>query len=441
MLQSTDIRAVAKGFLLDPVGWLKARPLLLGSALFFASTTLVNLGNYLFNLILGRWLGPSLFADLSLIVTLMLVITFATTAFMTATAKFAAAYVVDGGPDRLAALRSWLGRRALLLGGLLMLLLVLGAPFLASIFHMRSPWPFVILGVGLPIFFAMAIDRGVLQGQARFGWLAASNQAEMWVRLLGAIALVALGLSVNGAVAGLTLSFIAAWLVALSARQGLPTHFEALEKDEQRKIWLYFSPVIMGLMGQIIINNSDVLIVKGYFPDVQAGLYAALALIGRMVFFATWSVVMVMFPLVTQRYQRREPHRPLLWLSLGIVAIVSLCILGATLFMPGLVVGFLFGPAFLPIAPLLWLYALATAFYALANVVVTYHLSLGHGQASFLVLVAGVMQVLALLTFHSTLFVVVLVQACIMAGLLFLLVCWDQYCLRTMPSMHMRPPD
>src|SRR5579859_2939819 len=62
---------------LRPIAWLKGHPLLVGSVLFFASTTLINLGNYIFNLVLGRQLGPSAFADLSLIVTLMLITTFA----------------------------------------------------------------------------------------------------------------------------------------------------------------------------------------------------------------------------------------------------------------------------------------------------------------------------------------------------------------------------
>ncbi len=43
--------------------------LLSGSLIMLISTTIVNAGNYLYNLILGRWLGPADFSDLSLIVT------------------------------------------------------------------------------------------------------------------------------------------------------------------------------------------------------------------------------------------------------------------------------------------------------------------------------------------------------------------------------------
>lgn len=59
----------------------------------------------------------------------------------------------------------------------------------------------MILAVGLPVYFAQGVDRGVLQGQTRFGLLSLSYQAEMWARLLLAVLLVALGGTVNGAVA------------------------------------------------------------------------------------------------------------------------------------------------------------------------------------------------------------------------------------------------
>src|SRR5690606_15968150 len=127
-------------------------------------------------------------------------------------------------------------------------------------------------------------------------------------------------------------------------------------------------PVLLVETSLILINNSDVLIVKRFFDSVTAGHYAALALIGRIVFFGTWSVVITMFPLVAQKQQRQETHRHLLWMSLGMVSAVSVVIVAATAFLPELIIRILFGADYLTIAPLLWLYATATALFALANV-------------------------------------------------------------------------
>ncbi len=398
--------------------------LLTGGAILFASMTIVNAGNYAFNLILGRWLGPAAFSDMSLIVTLMLVVSFMTTSLAQTAAKFAAVHTADNDLVRLAELRSWLGRAAWIIGTVLLLVLALGSPLWQRFFHTESFWPFVILGIGLPVFFAQGVDRGVLQGQTSFGILALSYQAEMWVRLLAAVGFVALGWSVNGAVAGITLSFVATWLVARRVKAGLPQG-NALPQSERKAVTRFAVPVVAALIGQVLINNSDILIVKHFFAREPAGHYAALALIGRIVFFATWSIVTVMFPIVAQRHRKGEPHRSLLAVSLGIVGVVSAGIIAATLAVPELIVRVLFGAAYLEIAPLLWLYAVATMMYALANVVINYRLSIGSGGGSVLAVLAGAAQVIGLWLFHASLLQVVMVQIYIMAVLFAALLVWD----------------
>ena len=395
-----------------------------GSLLLLISMTIVNGGNYLFNLVLGRWLGPAAFAELSLIVTLMLVITLITATVQTVAAKFAAIHAADGDDQAMAALRGWLGRWTWIVGLGFAVALILAAPWLADFFQMSSAWPFIILAVGLPLYFAQGVDRGILQGQIRFTPLSLSYQAEMWVRLVAGISLVALGFAVNGAVAGLTLSFVGTWLVALQARKGLPKAV-ALTANQHRAIMLFAWPVGMALIGQILINNSDILIVKRFFDPTIAGKYAALALIGRIVFFATWSVVTALFPIVAQRHQRGEPHRNLLYVSLGLVLGVSMAIILAAVFVPNLIVGLLFGDAYLEIASLLWLYAVATAFYALSNVVITYRLSIGSSGGSYVAVVGGVAQVLGVWLFHGSLAQVVMVQIYVMGAMTLVLLVWD----------------
>lgn len=396
----------------------------LGGALLFGGTTVVNAGNYAFNLVLGRWLGPAAFADASLIITLFLVVTFVAVALQTTAAKFTAAYIAADTAGQAGALRRWLGRYAWYAGLALAVVFGCGAPLWQAFFHTSSPWPFVAFALGIPFYFAQGVDRGVLQGQTRFGALTLTYQAEMWARLLIAVGLVALGWSVFGAVVGLALSLAVAWVVALWTVRALPAS-GLLPESERGRVIQFAVPVVTALVGQILINNSDILLVKRFFSADEAGMYAALALIGRIVFFATWSIVTVLFPMVARRHQRGEPHRNLLYAGLGLVAAISGAIVAATLLAPELIVGVLFGPAYLSVAGLLAPYAVATALYALANVVINYRLSLDNGGGSLVALIAGVAQVLGLVLFHGSLYEVVLVQVYVMAGLVGVLFVWD----------------
>lgn len=398
--------------------------LLSGSAVLFISMTVVNAGNYLFNLILGRWLGPAAFSDLSLIVTLMLMVTFVTVTYQMTAAKFAAAHYADQTLDKSTGMRSWMSRFAWLSGIALVLFVAGGAPLWQRFFNTQSFWPFVILGVGLPIYFAQGIDRGILQGQTRFGTLSWSYIAEMVIRLGAGLFFVWLGWSVGGAVLGITLSFVATWIVALSVRRFLPPLGE-LTTSDKATIKAFAMPVIVVQLSQILINNSDIIIVKRFFAPEEAGLYAALALIGRVVFFATWSVVTTLFPIVAQKHQKGEAHRHLLWVGLGLVMLVSVGIVGATILFPEWIVLILFGPDYLEIAPLLWLYAVATMIYALANVVINYRLSADANLGTYLATIGGVAQVVTLWLFHDSLYQVVMLQIVLMSILLVCLLAWD----------------
>ncbi len=395
------------------------------SALLMLSMTVVNAGNYIYNLIMGRWLGPSLFADLSLIVTLLLIVTFLTAPVQMTAARYSAIHTADGDIKTLASIRRFIWYVALGLGLTLTVFFAALAPLLQKFFHTQSFLSFIIFGAALPFAMLQAVERGMLQGRTSFKILAISYQVEMWSRLLISIGLVALGLSVDGAVTGISLSFLFTWLVARHAVRDLETT-EDISKEMQLDLLTFAAPVLISQLGQILVNNSDVILVKRFFATGEAGQYAALALIGRIVFFATWSVVTTMFPIVAQKQKMGEPHGHLLWISLGIVVGVSTPVILLTLIAPEFVVRILFGEKYLGVASLLWLYALATSLYAMANVVINYRLSLGMGKETGFAIAAGLAQVLGIILFHRTLEQVVIVQVVVMTGL-FLSLLWKNF--------------
>ncbi|KPL80489.1 MATE family efflux transporter [Herpetosiphon geysericola] len=371
----------------------------------FMSMMLVNAGNYGFNVVMGRWLGPSAYADINLIITFFLVATFITSGLQMATAR---AIVGVNNQHMLTMLR----RVAWVCGGLSLLGLGLFASIWQGLFQTTSSLPFIILGAGLTCYYALGVERGIAQGCAHFGRLAWNFQLEMGIRLLGALSLVALGMGVVGATIALSSSIILAWFRMANYQTNSIVH-----GTKQAIRMTAMIPIIMHLLGQVFINNSDVIVVKAWFPALIAGQYAALALIGRVVFFATATVGTILFPRVLNAPHHREQQQ-LFWHSILITIGIAGLITVVCKAIPTLLLGWLFGAAYGSMAHLLWLYAAATSCYAVANIIITYQLAQDRSFGAWATIVAGITQVVIIARFHHTIDHILYGQIGIMLGLL-----------------------
>lgn len=389
------------------------RRLIGGGAMLAAATMGASGGNYLLNLLLGRWLSPSAFADANLMVTLMLLVTGVAAPLQLVAARYTGMHEASGTPERGRAIVRWLNRRAAVAG--MVLALVLGPPALlwARVFNTGSPWPFVILAVGMPAYLTQAVRRGALQGHLRFAPLAASFLIEMSARLGIAVALVAAGFGVVGATTGLSVSFLATWAMVRSAQPFGKEH--ELSRSELGELRRFVAPTAFFLFGQILINNGDVLVVKIAFDGEAAGVYSAVALMGRAVFFLSWSAVATLFPAAAQRNARGTNTDSLLIGGLVVVAgCGAVMVAGAALY-GDLFFRSMFGPEFTGVEPLLVRYATATSLFAVANLVVTQQISLGRlGESRILVAIA-VGQTIAVVAGRSNLATIVDVQVVAMA--------------------------
>lgn len=403
-------------------------------ALLFASTILVNAGNYAINLLLGRFLGPSQFAEAGAMATLVLILSFLAVGLQLSAAKFSATYFGQSASDKIATFQSWIYKKsnylALFMVGILLLLLLPITRFL----HFQSAVPLALIFVGIPLYFHMSVSRGMLQGTNRFLGLALTYQAEMFGRLIITFLLLYWVLSANLPYAsesigfGFLASFIFAFLVARfftfdkkndlenkkTVQNDRLSFFE--DKDEFYK----FAMVIGAYeFSQILINNSDVILVKHFFENEEAGLYAAIALIGRVVFFATWTIVTLLFPKVIQMEQQGLNHRPLFWKSLAFVFAVGGIITGGCYFFDTLIMQLLFGNAYLNAAPYLWQYATATTLFACANVFAYYFMSLNKYIPVYISVAVGLLQIAVIYAYHSSIQEVIQVQILLMAILFF----------------------
>tara|TARA_R110002051_G_scaffold34256_3_gene76317 strand:- start:39246 stop:40502 length:1257 start_codon:yes stop_codon:yes gene_type:complete len=383
--------------------------------LFMGSALLVNGGNYLYNLLLGRILGPEAFADAALLVTLLLVLSFVGMTFQLATTKFAVLFTGETWNS----FKNTMYRYALVFGLFTGVLVLFFSKNLQALFNTQNHYMFIVFAVAVPLYFIMSVNRGRFQGRHEFGKLAATYQTEMWSRLLLTFALLWLVPFEPGILIALG--------IALSFVFGLfPSDFKnvqvfssaKLSAVDLKQVWIFIGLTAGYELTQIIINNSDILLVKHYFDAKEAGLYSSLALIGRVVYFVAWMFVMLLMPTVIQKQKDGEPTAPVLFKYVFFIGSLSTFIVFICFLFPNLIITLMFGDAYLSIAHLLWKYALATSLFAVSNIFAYYFLSLNQYSPVILSGLLGFSQVALIMLYHDSLESVVHMQIVAMIILL-----------------------
>lgn len=378
------------------------RQALQGSSVLFIAMMLVNALNYGYALFLGRYLGPNAYGAYASFMSLFLITALLPMTLQQVTAKFTAL-----GQS----VMPYIARLALWCGAGLGLLLFLMAQPLSKWIHLPSIW-LVGLAFFLPITALLGVFRGEAQGTQNFLKLGINLILEHVSKIvITPLALLFMPFASGAVLATLVTSPAALFHLYASLKKPVNSPLYA----EVRR---YALPIFVSLLAQAVINNSDVLMVNALFDHQTAGIYAAIALIGRAVFYGSWAVSAAIFPIVAAR---KGSTLGLLNWALGSVALVGFGMSTVCTFMPEMIIQMLFGHAYLAGIDLIAPYAFMTTLYALANVVSNHYLALGSHKAGYLPVVGAVLQVVFIMLFHSLSLQVIWAQMAAQAILLALL--------------------
>lgn len=394
----------------------KMRQKLLGGSLtLLAGSGLVGVTNLVYNVVTARMLGPTGFAHATAVYTLLMLASAITLSFQVVCAKYVASHETAEEKN---AIFAALHFRAWIAGIALGLSLFIFNRAITSYLNLPDPTLLSLLAFGTAFYIPLGVRRGYVQGVHAFSSLAINFMLEGVVRLGGAYLLMWLGLGVRGAVLASVIAVIASYFLARPSPgwRALSVHGIPIAFGEGVQAIVFFS-------GQVVINNFDIVLVKHFFVPEQAGIYAAVSLVGRLVNMCAWSVVNTMFPVAAAARQSDREARPVLFLSLGLVfLILSVLILGLWA-IPSFLWRTLFGSHFElgnygGLAALLILYAVTTGIYSLSSVMITYEMSRKIANTSWAQLAFSGAVVVGICVFHQTLRQVILVQLILMVILL-----------------------
>jgi len=374
--------------------------LLSGSGL----ATAINLA---YNIAIARYLGPDGFGNATAVYTLLTLISAVTLSFQIISAKVVAQQ--KSIEEKYAGYHG-LHRGAWVCGIIVALALILFQKTIADYLNLPSSILVVLLAIGVAFYVPLGSRRGYLQGAYGFRRLATNLVIEGAVRLGGSLLLIQLGLGVRGVIAANSAAVaIAYFLIVPKKAAWVPNPillYYALRETSQAMVFFF---------GQVIINSCDIVLVKHFFIPETAGLYAAVAMVGRVIFSFSSAIVNSMFPLVAGT--GKEERKSIAVIATSLLLVLSI---GSTLaiglrFTPAWVWTALFGDKFaiagkygLPY--LLALYAITTVVYSLSAVIITYEMSYKIANTSWIQLGFSGVVIAGICRFHSSLRQVILVQ-------------------------------
>jgi O-antigen/teichoic acid export membrane protein len=386
-----------------------------GSAILLLGLSLATLINFAYNIAVARFLGPIGFGHTTAVYTLLILISSVTLSFQILTAKIVAQ---QESPEAQAVAYKGFHWRGWAAGILVGLLLLVFREAVTDYLNLPNPVLIELLAIGTAFYVPLGARRGYIQGVCSFRHLAQNLVLEGLVRLGGSLFLILLGTGVKGVIAANAAAVAIAYFFAKPK-----LHTPAGSVPEVPVAFREGLQAAVFFAGQVVINNCDIVVVKHFFPSQSAGIYAAVAMVGRVVFAFSWAVVSSMFPIVAETHGRKqlEDHDVLRTSLLLVFAICLLFVVGLS-FAPAEIWTWLFGGRFGTDATnfsyLLVLYAVSTGIYALSVVIIAYEMSRKIANTGWVQLLISGAVIAGIYAFHSSLSQVIWVQVVTMIVLL-----------------------
>lgn len=398
-------------------------PLFSGSVIMIVGSNATSFINYIYHFVMGRLLGPSNYGELAALFSLIGILGILPSSINLAIIKYVSS---ASTMEEAAGIINWLNKKVLLFTLVFSFILFIATPFLASFLKINDYFSVAIISVvfffGLPAF----LNRSALQGLLRFRQMVVSILVENSVKLILGVILVYLGFSVSGAMGALIVAGFIGWWLSRSAVMDY-LNIRSQNKPRLKSFFSYAIPIMVQSVAMTSLYSADLILVKHFFPSHEAGIYAAISILGKIIFFGAGPISAVMFPIVAQRKTRGENHQKIFKYSFLLTLVLSSVILTLYWLMPEIAIKLLPGSLYLEGADLLVWFGIFMTFYTLASLFINYHLSMGRTTSIILPVIAAVAQIVSIWLYHSSLIMVMFISITVTALLLISLLIYSIY--------------
>ena len=303
--------------------------LITGTFLILIGSIAANVFAFLLNLFLARNLS---YSDYGIYASLLSVITLASIpagSISTTLVRFSTDYHTKNQIDKLQSFYKKSFKFLSLFSILIIFIFIIISPLIKDFLHLDNIYYVFVAGVCVAVGYIQIVNMGFLQGLMRFGFISFASVFSGIIKLVIGIIFVLLGFRASSCLWAIVFMGLGTFLISF-----VPLRFLFSKNNNSeihiptKEIMRYALPAFMVLFFMTSFTSTDIILVKHFFNSHDAGFYAGLSLVGRVIFYFTAPISGVMFPLLIRRHNLGRSFSKLFYLALLLVLIPSVSITG-----------------------------------------------------------------------------------------------------------------
>lgn len=381
---------------------LKQNDFIRNNAVFFSGSLAVAVVNYAYYPVVGRLLGTAEFGEVQALISISIQIGLLFAVMANVTVNVVGNSSTDIESSKIVI---ELERLTTLVAVTIVGVALIFIEPIKGYLKFDDTLPFILIGLTLILGASTSMRNAFIRGKQAFGTLSAIGFVSAILKLLAGFILVALGFGTSGAIGGLLVASVVAWLYTRYGARKLgiripKTNKLALLPDMKliRPQLPFAVLVFVVTMTTTVLFSIDVILAKYYFSEEVAGQYAGIATIGRIIFFLTASVAIVLLTSI-KLSETKQQNRKVLVRSIALTTILGGSALLAFALAPELFIKLLIGSKYLVLADLLPKLSLTLFLISILNLFFGYDIALRRWSIA-IIAVAGAVITMVIMAYN-----------------------------------------
>jgi len=371
-------------------------PLFSGSFFMVFGSNMANFIAYLYHLILGRIMGPSLYGDLVATISLIGFIMSMVSFFSIVIVKF----ISSANDKDVPGILNWFKEKTIVASLGVSILIWIASPFVGDYVHLSRNISILFAPI---LFFSIIafVYKSFLMGVVKFKQAAIVTNVELLGRLLFGLVFVIVGMKVFGAILGMLIAAAGGFLLAGLFLKDVGFSKIKVNGFDWKKVFSYALPVFIVSISFTSLLTVDIVLVKHFFSSHDAGIYGSVSNLGKIIFYGTAPIGSVMFPLIAKKKSQKGKYMNIFLLSTLLVFGMGIGILLVYYLFPSIAIKVLYGDKFLEGTKYLILMGTYYILYSVANLFSSFFMSIDRTKPLLVLPFFSLIQIIGIYLLHA----------------------------------------